>query len=266
MKTTTIVNQKGGVCKTTICRNLGYLLATTYKKKVLLVDLDSSGNLSDFFGQKRDSKERIGAPEVLSDMDADPNDHIFETRVKGLYIMPGNASLGTVERLIKAETTPPPSRRLRAQLEKVEDQFDYCLIDCPPTVSDDMMVLNALAFCDNVIVPCPATIDAVNGVGAISSMLPGIRKWHDNPNVEILGVLFCRISRKALDRELLNQQLSVPRFKAYVREASALAEYSRAECKAFAEYDANAKGTHDMANVAAEYLGEPYPYPDDMKL
>lgn len=259
----TIVNQKGGVCKTTICRNLGYLLASKYDKKVLLIDLDSSGNLSNFFELRRPSNDDAGASRVLLDLESNPADYVQETRVKNLYLMPGNESLGKTEKDIKSDDLLPQQNRLKLQLKKIGDQFDYCFIDCPPTVTNAILVINALACSDEVLIPCPANMDAIDGVNHIINMVNTIQQYY-NDHLTIRGVIFSRISRKNIDRQLLNQQLAIPRFRTYIRESSALAEYSRAANLMFHEYDPDAKGSHDMANLAAEYLGEPYPYPDDL--
>ncbi|MBQ9459492.1 MAG: ParA family protein [Oscillospiraceae bacterium] len=263
MKIATIVNQKGGVCKTTICRNLGYLLAEQYNKKVLLIDLDSSGNLSNFFSLRRPSGDDTGASRVLLDLQSNPAEYIFETRIKNLFLMPGNESLGKTEKDIKSDDLLPQQNRLKLQLKKIDNQFDYCFIDCPPTVTNAILVINALACSDEVLIPCPANMDAIDGVNHIINMVNTIQQYY-NDHLTIRGVIFSRISRKNIDRQLLNMPLAIPRFRTYIRESSALAEYSRANYQMFREYDAEAKGSHDMDNLAAEYLGVEFPHPEDL--
>lgn len=263
MNIATIVNQKGGVCKTTICRNLGYLLAKKYGKKVLLIDLDSSGNLSNFFGLRRPSNDDSGSSRVLLDLESNPADYVVETRIKGLYLLPGNESLGKTEKDIKSDDLLPQQNRLKIQLKKISSQFDYCFIDCPPTVTNAILVINALACSDEVLIPCPANMDAIDGVNHIINMVNTIQQYY-NDHLTIRGVIFTRISRKTIDKKLITQKLAIPRFRTHIRESSALAEYSRAASLMFEEYDEASKGTHDMANLAAEYLGEEFPYPEDL--
>ena len=263
MNIATIVNQKGGVCKTTICRNLGYLLAEEYDKKVLLIDLDSSGNLSNFFNLRRPSSDDFGASKVLIDLNVNPADYIVKTRINNLFLMPGNESLGKTEKDIKSDDLLPQQNRLKIQLKKIQDQFDFCFIDCPPTVTNAILVINALACSDEVLIPCPANMDAIDGVNHIINMVKTIQQYY-NDQLTIRGVIFSRISRKNIDRQLLNMKLSIPRFRTYIRESSALAEYSRATNQMFREYDPNSKGTHDMDNLAAEYLDMPFPHPEDL--
>lgn len=263
MITVTIVNQKGGVCKTTLCRNLGYLLASQYKKRVLLIDLDSSGNLSYFFGLRPAAEETCGASTVILDMDYDPSNAILQTRVEGLDLIPGNESLGRTQRDIQNDVSTPQQSRLKYQLSKIREQFDYCFIDCPPTVSDSLLVFNALVASDQVMIPCPASYDAIDGVGKVMSMVSEVNRWW-NDRLTIRGVVFCRIGRMTIDKELIKQPLPVPRFRTYIRESRALAEYSRAGSISFHEYDASAPGAHDMDNLAAEFVGAEYPHPEDL--
>ena len=263
MLTATIVNQKGGVCKTTICQNLGPLLATKYHKRVLLIDLDSSGNLSNFFGVRPAPDNELGAARVLNDIDCAPTENIVPTRFEGVFVMPGNQTLGVTERNIKSDDFTPQQYRLKMQLEKVQKDYDYCFIDCPPTVNNSVIVINALSCSDDVIIPCTPNMNSMDGVGAIADMVNKARRFY-NPSLAIRGVVFCRITRKTLDKMLLQQQLAVPRFRTYIREGTGVAEYSLAESLTFVESDPRSKATHDMENFAAEYLGEAFPYPDEL--
>ncbi len=268
MKTVTILNQKGGVAKTTICRNLGALLAQKYNKKVLLIDLDSSGNLSNFFGLRMRSGDERGAAAVVADPDADPAAYIVQTRIEGLYLLPGNDMLGKVETEIKRDNMLPQQFLLKNQLEIVSEAFDYCLIDTPPTVDNSILVINALCCSDEVIIPCLSNVDSVDGVAHIVVMINKVQRFW-NQKLTLRGVLFNKIAnRRNIDKDILAQsgKMGVPRFRVYIRESIALAENSRAENKTFSEYDRRAreKATRDMENLAAEFVGANYPYPDDV--
>lgn len=268
MFTTTIVNQKGGVCKTTVCRNLGALLAQKYHKRVLLIDLDSSGNLSNFFERRMPSGDDRGVAAVITNPDANPADYIVPTRIDGLYILPGNDTLGKAEKEIKNDDMLPQQHLLRLQLEKISDEFDYCLIDCPPSVDNSILVINALSCCDDVIIPCLSNIDSVDGVAHIMVMVQKAQRFWNN-KLAIRGILFNKImTRRNIDKDILVQShlLGAPRFRVFIREATALAENSRAENKTFGEFDKRAKerATRDMENLAAEYLGVEYPYPEEV--
>ena len=266
MITATIVNRKGGVCKTTICRHLGYLLASKYGKRVLLVDLDSSGNLSDFFKVRRHVSDNTGAAAILSDTNESPSNHIIGTRIENLYILPGNDTLGKTEVLIKLDDFNPQQFRLKNQLTKIESNFDYCLIDCPPTVSNAILVVNALACSNDVIIPCTADMDAIDGT---RSMIPNIYTVQGyNDKLSIRGVILCRIGNRSIDKQLVQEYPfpGVPRFRTCIRESINAVERSRFEGKLLREWDPKGKekATRDFENLAAEYLGLDFPYPEDI--
>ena len=267
MITATIVNRKGGVCKTTVCRNLGYLLATRYDKRVLLVDLDSSGNLSDFFDARRPMNDPTGAAAVIADMDAEPSKHIVPTRFDNLYILPGNESLGKAELQIKLDDFNPQQFHLRTQLAKIDENFDYCLIDCPPTVSSAVLVVNAMACSNDVIIPCTADMDAIDGVRSMVPKVETVKNY--NSKLSIRGVVFCRIGNRTVDRQLVaNHPFNgVPCFSTFIHESTSLVERSRFEKKMLREKDPRAKEkvTRDFENFAAEYVGVEFPYPSDVQ-
>jgi len=264
MTTVTVVNQKGGVCKTTLCRNLGYLLASKYGKRVLLIDLDSSGNLSSFFGFETTDDVVCGAAKIISNLDMDPHEGICDTRVQNLKIITGSEYLGRTERDVKSDNSSPQQKRLQYQLNKIKDEFDYCLVDCPPTVSDSILVYNSLVASDQVIIPCVPSKDSVQGVSKVQDMVEGVNRWF-NDRLTIRGVVFFRIGHKTIDKDLVRQKLPVPRFRAYVRECGALAEYSLLQGKVFCEYQESSSGSKDMANLAAEFVGAKFPYPDELQ-
>ena len=266
MITATIVNRKGGVCKTTVCRNLGYLLASKYGKRVLLVDLDSSGNLSDFFNVRRHVTDDTGAAAIVANMDEDPTKHIAETRIENLYVLPGNSTLGKAEVAIKLDDFNPQQFRLKNQLVKIENNFDYCLIDCPPTVSNAILVVNALACSNDVIIPCTADKDAIDGTWSMIPNIETVKGYNDK--LAIRGIVLCRIGNRSIDKQLVQDFpfQGVPRFRTYIRESINAVERSRFEGKLLREWDPKCKekATRDFENLAAEYVGAEFPYPDDV--
>jgi chromosome partitioning protein len=263
---------KGGVCKTTTTRNMGYILATVYNKKVLLIDLDSSGNLSSAFDVKpaedpitKKPVDTIGSSCILVDKDANPLDHIKETRVPNLYVMPGDKTLGAAEVAIKLDVSYPQQFRLSQQLKKINDQFDYCLIDCPPTIENSITVINALQACDNVLIPTTPNADALNGIYSVKSMVDTVSDF--NPKIMIRGALLCRVARNAYCRALVNDSIientyGIPCFNTFIRE-SVKAEYSLLNGRVFCEEDKHSKPALDYDNFTAEFLGEPLPHPNE---
>lgn len=262
MITATVVNQKGGVGKTTICQNLGYLLSTEYGKKVLLIDLDSSANLTTIFEVTSNRDRMFGAPSVIVDEDADPAKNILPTKYPNLYIMPGSEALARVEDKIRTDIDAPQQTRLASQLNKVSNDYDFCLIDCPPSVQGSVLVINALACSDDVIIPCSPNFDGIGGVAKVAEIAGKVRK-NFNPKLSIRGVVYTMIRpRMTFDRQLLEMKLQVPRFRTYIRFSDGVATYSRANFVAYHEYNAKSSGSIDMDNLAAEYIGAEYPHPE----
>ena len=261
MHITTVVNRKGGVGKTTLVRNLAYLLAADYGKRVLMIDLDSSGNLSEFFGAEApETNEYYGVAELLVNPDADPREMIHHTTQPNLDILPGNSTIAKAEMEVKLDVMLPQQYRLAEHLQKIQDDYDFCLIDSPPTVDAAITVINALSCSNDVIIPCTPNANAIKGVDTITSMVKTVQRY--NKALSIRGVVLCRIGYKKLDKELLEAHLSIPRFKTYIRESSATAEYSEVAHLSFRDYSRKAPVCLDMDNLTAEYLGVAFPHPE----
>lgn len=245
-----ILNLKGGTGKTTTARNFGYLLATDYGKRVLLCDLDDSGNLSASFECRPPEGDDMCLSKLLTDKTADPHDYIIKTRTQGVHIIAGNDTLKPADTAIRMDFVNPQQFRLKSQLKKLDGEYDYCLLDCPP--SDGIIVINALAAAQEVIIPSNVNQDSLDGIVRVVRLITQVSDF--NPSLSLRGVLMTRISNNRVDREGVALELPFPKFRTYIR-ASVDVERSRFVNQSLREYRGSLPASIDYENFVAEYLG-----------
>lgn len=191
---------KGGVAKTTSTANLGACLSQQ-GKKVLLIDLDSQSNLTKLF--KTYSIEDLSISDVLLDKNLDIHKAIKRTDFENLDIISANINLTFTERNILLDETRSQQDRLVIALSQIKDEYDYCLIDCPPSLN--IITVNALCASDEVFVPIKIDKFALDGLEYLLDRISEIKE-NFNSNLNFKGC-FITMDTATTVNKVIKQEL-----------------------------------------------------------
>lgn len=195
MKIYSIANLKGGVGKTVTTINMAYLLAAEQEKRVLVVDNDQQGNTSQFFG--RYGYHAPGMTEVLK-RTASAREVIQHTRFERIDIIPANLTLAEAEKAVLLDTMVPQQIRLRECLRQVKDDYDYVIIDNPPSLG--MCVVNALTTSDYLVAPAKIDRWTFEGIDLLLDQAKQVHGYY-NKQLKFAGTLITNFRRNDANRQ-----------------------------------------------------------------
>ena len=244
-----IVNQKGGVGKTTTAVNLGAFLAKK-RKKVLIIDLDPQGNATSGYGFDKSELENTVYDLLVNEEDI--GNVIAPTTVKNVDMCPTNINLAGAE----VELVSAISREtiLKRAIEPVLDKYDYIIVDCPPSLG--LLTINALAACEGVIVPIQGEYYALDGLTQLIDTINMIKKKL-NTSIGILGVVITMHDRRTqLTKQVVEEvqkYFGEKVFNTFIPRNVRLAE-APSHGQTIEEYDPKSKGSLAYQALANEVV------------
>lgn len=248
-KVIAIANQKGGVGKTTTTGSMSASLKIR-GHRVLAIDLDPQGNLSDSIGA-----DTLNKPTIYEVLMREATVQEAIQRLSAFDIIPANIMLATAERKLP-ETGR--DRRLKFSLESSKKNYDYIIVDTPPSLG--ILTVNALLFADEVIIPTTAGIFATKGIQQLYNSIQDARELAGS-DVKIVGILLTRYNPRAIisqDIKELTEDLAkaihAPVYKTFIRNA-VVVEEAQANNKDIFNYRANSSVATDYDEFVSEYLG-----------
>ncbi|HEX5395367.1 MAG TPA: ParA family protein [Candidatus Saccharimonadales bacterium] len=247
-KVIAVLNQKGGVGKSTTVINLGaYLAKNGYR--VLVVDTDPQGNSTSGLGLDKKALDATLYDVLFSRADAPRT--IKKATSHKLSVLPANEQLAGAE--VEMVSAPAREFKLKGVLDNLPHNHDYILIDCPPSLG--LLSVNALAAAEHVLIPVQAEYYALEGLSQLLSVVQQVRSAV-NPNLNVLGVVLTMYdSRNSLSEQVhkeLNDYFGDKMFETVIPRNVRLAE-APSFGRTIAEHDKWSKGARAYKNLAKEF-------------
>lgn len=253
MRTVAIINQKGGCGKTTTSINLAACLARL-GHKTLLVDMDPQGHCGIGLAVPEEQIERTIYDTLLEERDGKTTriDQIVWQIASDFDLAPSNLKLAAFEQIFSGR--PGREDRLAAALSAVRNTYEWCIVDCPPSVG--LITFNALRAADEVIVPVETGYFSLHGLGKMMETLEVLKdKCNKEVVIRVLPTLYD--TRTKLAREVLSELRA--KFRDYLMESTVNFNTKLKEAASFGqpitEYDPGSRGYKDFVNLARELMG-----------
>lgn len=243
-----VANQKGGVGKTTTAITLSAILAKK-GKKVMLIDADPQGNATSGVGMEKEMEKSVY--ELLVE-ETPINETLQDSNIKNLKVCPSNINLAGAE--VELVSMMSREQRLKEKLEEVQDEFDYIIIDCPPSLG--LITLNAFTAANSVLIPIQCEYYALEGLGQLINTINLVKK-HLNKNLEIEGALLTMYdARTNLSNQVVKEVKNYFGEKVYKTVIPRNVKLSEAPSYGMpiTVYDARSKGAKSYDKFVKEFL------------
>lgn len=250
-RTIALINNKGGVGKTTSCLNIGVALSKA-NKKVLLVDIDPQGNLSDAFININQVQHTI--KDLLEGTITDINQVIKREVKHNIDLLPSNNMLnGTEEKLLNKMSRETILKRI---LEPIKNNYDYVLIDCPPSLN--LLVLNSLTASSEAIIPIATEYHALTGTNTILQTIQQVKTLL-NSNLRLSGVFITKYDERTNnDREIkdaIQNNFKSLCYKSIIRTNVRIKDATNIH-KSVIDLDPTSNGALDYTELAKEIINQ----------
>ena len=249
-KVISVVNQKGGVGKTTTAVNLSTALAAI-NKKVLLIDLDPQGNLSTGLGIKSEDR-KINVYDLIMVEKISIEKASIKTKIPYLNIIPSGINLSGIE--FELSDDENRNKKLYNKINNIKSKYDFIIIDCPPSLG--LLTINALTASNAIVIPIQCEYYALEGLGQLLNTVRLVQR-HLNKKLEITGILMTmydgrlNLSKQVVDE--VNSFFKEKLFKTFIHRNVRLSE-APSFGKPALLYDANSTGAQNYMNLTEEIL------------
>ena len=244
-----VANQKGGVGKTTTTVNLGASLAYA-GKKILLIDMDAQGNATSGLGIRKGEVDKEIYDVLINEVPLE--EVVLSTSRENLFIVPATIQLAGAE--VELTSLMARETRLKSAIETIGNQYDYVLIDCPPSLGH--LTINAFTASDSVLIPVQCEYYALEGLSQLLNTVRLVQK-HFNKELKVEGVLLTMLdARTNLGFEVVNEVKKYFREKVYTTIIPRNIRLSEAPSYGLSiiDYDLRSKGAEVYQELAKEVM------------